>query len=108
MDLGYDDTSFARMLDAVQNRLPCDATAQRATNDVLSKGPHIRQRDIEICGTELQDFLLQQYTPKVATNANLEVKAETGSSLLMQDQRIASWARRYSRRSPLYLFNVSI
>ena len=88
------------MLEAIDVHLPSDAAAQRIANTALSKGPHVAQRDIEICGTELHDLLLRGYAPSAVSDIKeREINIESG--LLMQDQRIASWARRYARRKPM-------
>lgn len=109
LDLGYDDTSFSRMEVAVKERLPNDASKQRQNNLSTLEAPHTSHRDIEICGTELRQMLLRDFadapgaTKKTAEKWALDSGSypSVESELMYTDQRVASWARRYSRKNPM-------
>lgn len=95
IDVGYDGTSFDRQEIALQ-KLALDAAEQRIANDNASKGPHQKSRNIEVSGTELRDLLLDH-----EVREQLELSSDHESPVLMEDQYIASWARRYSRPNPM-------
>ncbi|KAK9900225.1 P-loop containing nucleoside triphosphate hydrolase protein [Cystobasidium minutum MCA 4210] len=97
VDVGYDGTSFDRQEVALQ-KLALDAAEQRITNDNDSQGPAKTSRTIELAGTELRDLLLD-HEPR----EHLPPATELESPVLMDDQYIASWARRNSRPIPLRL-----
>jgi hypothetical protein len=98
---------------ALQEYLPLGASTQRALNTNNGKAPSTKQIDLEILGTELQDLVLRGFEnakKDKGKNKDVEKKVEMEtqevlpklvSQLLMQDQRIASWAYRYSRLVPM-------
>lgn len=95
IDVGYDGTAFDRQ-EAALVKLAFDASEQRLANENSSKGLHITSRNTELSGTELRDLLLNHDdTEGSAANTVME------SPVLMKDEFIASWARRYSRPNPL-------
>lgn len=95
------------MQDALENKLSMSARAIRDHNEykVLQKagrGPHAKAIDVEVIGTELDDILLHSFAKKDSPQHCLEQEgALHESDLLMQDQRVASWARRYARKNPM-------
>lgn len=102
IDVGYDGTSFDRQELALQ-KLALDAQEQRTTNDSNSLGPHLKPtRNIELSGTELRDLILDH-----EAHDQLKSAAEHESPVLMEDQYIASWARRYSRAHPMWVSPLS-
>ena len=111
LDVGYDATVFERMGSALTH-LAMDAAGQRRTHLQREHPPHKNCRDVEILGTELHqtilsDFALHNTIRSDETRDARPVVAERHeeeSELLMQDQRIASWAKRYSRENPMWVF----
>ena len=111
LDVGYDATVFERM-GAALTHLGMDAAGQRRTYLQREHPPYKNCRDVEILGTELQqtilsDFALQSKlkSDEMRDDARPVVyeRHEEESELLMQDQRIASWAKRYSRENPMWV-----
>lgn len=96
IDVGYDGTTFDRMEKAIRG-LALDTAAQRNANEASSLGPHVTQSHmVGMAGTELRKVILdykqmEKFTPT----------KEHESAVLMDDQYIASWARRYSRVNPM-------
>ena len=106
LDIGYDDTSFRRMEDALQ-KLARDAAHEREINLALNPGPSIRARNIEVQGTEVRDLVLEGFARSQAAMANNTTITSPSESfvsfdsIFMQDQYICSWAKRYARRHPM-------
>ena len=105
LDVGYDDTSFMRMQAALEEGLQVDAAGQRDDNDLTSKGPHKTHRDVQLQGTEIRDVVLQDFS-KHSDEGDVELdesqpRLDLYSETLMDDQRLASWARRYARDIPM-------
>lgn len=104
LDVGYDDTSYRRMEEALR-KLPLNAEDQRRTNLAISQGPHERSRDILIQGTEVRDAVLQgfaqTYTDHSINMQTMPAAPVSHNSIFLKDQWIASWAKRHSRKIPM-------